>query len=295
MSGGGGSAISTTKAAFLNLVANSQLVPSATYKITDIFEGLFVGTLSINQFSPSATLYAYLPNYIEDNDYKRQYHSALGAIANGEIYTWGEWNYKNESGGALTPDTPSPNVIDTLNRFTQLAKSSINYYTLIELLATIDNQLNITWVEHPHKLNSFEYYAVSQAYSLGKANAALAMLNQFNNFGDYIGQNRGVVIYNCRVDASSTSGVYGNTGTLTSEIYNSFVVGEGSITRNTFQVEGAIYNIVGNVNVRKNVIGGGNSRISDISATDDYYIDILHNELHDNNRLTNITATGAIS
>ena len=39
MSGGGGSAISTTKAAFLNLVANSQLVPSATYKITDIFEG----------------------------------------------------------------------------------------------------------------------------------------------------------------------------------------------------------------------------------------------------------------
>lgn len=290
---GGGSAISTTKAAFLNFVANSQLVPSAVYKITDVFEGLFVETLSINQFNPSATLCAYLPNYIEDADYKGQYHSALGAVADGEIYTWGEWNYKNESGGSLTPNTPSPNVFDTLNRFTQLAKSSTNYYTLIELLATIDSQLNITWVEHPQKLNSFDYYAVSQGFSLGKANAALAMLNQFNNFGDYIGQNIGVVIYNCRVDASSTFGILGNTGNFASEIYNSFVVGDGSINKNTFQAEGAIYNIVGNVNVRKNVIGGSNSRINDISATDDYYIDILHNELYDNNRLTNITGTGA--
>ena len=286
--------IEVTRERFLYLLENGRLKSCQTYEVTDIdgFESVFITTTTTGEFEPQGSGLSFLPNYIESGDYQGQYHVSLGAVADGEIYTWGESNYKNESGGALTPDIPSPNVFDTANRFTQLPKSTVNFYTLVDLIVILDKSLNVTWVQHPQKLNSIQYYAITQAHSVGKAKAALAQLNQRNNFGDYIGQNENVVIYNCRVDASSTLGIFENRGTFSSEIYNCLLINEGSITRNVFQAEGLVYNIVGNVSVRKNVIGGSNSRINDISTSNDFYIDILHNELHDNNRLINITGTG---
>ena len=293
-SGGSVEVIEVTKAQFLALVSANTLAFPAIYKITNIENGLFLETLSANTFSATGTMFALLPNYTPDGNYKGQYHSALGAVANGEIYTWGEFNYLNESGGALTPSLPNPNSFDTLNRFTQLAKSEANYYTNCKLNVVIDSALNITNVEHSLKLNSFDY-SLQNVVNANNTRAAFASLN-LNNTPDYYGANRGVLVFNCRVENTEDVSFFGiatnSTNGYIATISNSYILGQGGINSNVFFADGTIDNILGNVRVRKNVIGGSGSKITDISTSDGFFIDILHNELHDNNRIINITATG---
>lgn len=94
--------IKVTQERFLYLVEHGLLKSCQTYEITDIFDGLFVTTVNNSTFETNAQLLAYLPQYEPEGDYKGQYHAELGAINNGEVYTWGEYNYKNESGGSVT-------------------------------------------------------------------------------------------------------------------------------------------------------------------------------------------------
>jgi len=280
--------IEVDKAGFLALVAADALTFPALYKITDIENGLWVESLSANTFSAICTMFALLPNYRPDGDYKGQYHSALGAVADGEIYTWGEFNYLNESGGSLTPDLPNPNSFDSLDRFTQLSKSTINYYTNCKLNVVVDDSLNITNVEHSLKLNSFDYYLISNNVNNNTARAAFASLN-LNNTPDNFGANRGVIVINCRIentDELQFFGISNNfTNTYVASISNCYIVAEGGIGSNVFFSDSEISEIVGNVRVRKNTLGGSGSAVRRINTADGAFIDILHCHLNDNNRI----------
>ena len=140
--GGGMSAevIEVTTAQFLTLVGDSELTYPATYKITDIQNGLYVETLSANTFKSEATLSFLAPDYT----LHAQYHSTDGAIANGATVTWGGFYWTNISGGNVTPDLPDEADIDSdLSQFSKLSKSVANGYEAINLQVIVDTSLNI--------------------------------------------------------------------------------------------------------------------------------------------------------
>ena len=195
--------IEKTKAEFLQLVTDSELVYPATYKITDIENGLYINSLSVNEFSTISSLQAYVPSYINSGIYKGQYHVEIGAINDGEIYTWGEWNWENTSGGAITPDTPDENTIDSGAGFTQLSKSTDNHYTLNTYNATIDEFLNLRVVRNYNNNNVDVYVAsIMSGYSDGLIIAGISHPQTYANTK--------VITVNC-VFADDTEYTHGNT------------------------------------------------------------------------------------
>jgi len=133
--------ITKTLAQFLALADASNLQFPATYKITDVQNGMFVETLSANTFKSEATLSFLAPDYT----LHAQYHSTDGAIANGATVTWGGFYWTNISGGAITPDLPNEVDIDTdLTQFHKIAKSEANGYLPIILSVLIKDDLTIT-------------------------------------------------------------------------------------------------------------------------------------------------------
>lgn len=204
--GGGGFApevIEVSKADFLSLVGAGGLTFPATYCITDIENGLYINSLSVNEFSTITSLQAYVPSYINSGIYKGQYHAEIGAINDGEIYTWGEWNWENTSGGAITPDTPDENTIDSGVGFTQLSKSTGNHYTLNTYNATIDEFLNLRVVQNYNNNNVDVYVAsISSGYSDGLIIAGISHPQTYANTK--------VITVNC-VFADDTEYTHGNT------------------------------------------------------------------------------------
>lgn len=289
VSAGSGSQV-ITKSDFINLISTSS-VETKTYFISDIEEGVTIEGISPNTFNPNATLEAYVPVYTEDTDYKGQYHKYIGDILDGEIYTWGEFNYKNETGSPLTPSASTPNELDDTFSLTVLPKNESNYYELISFNVVVDAELEITYILHPKTLNCFEYHTV-EAINTEKARACFAWLNYPNNnssFNVNLGSNTNVLIYNCRVAQDSQLGIFNNTGKFTSEIFNCYLAGaQSTIQANTFQSEGFFENLIGEVAIRKNTIGGSNSNINNITAIGGGYIDILHCQLDDNNAIQDI-------
>jgi len=180
-----------------------------------------------------------------------------------------------------------------LDRFTQLSKSEANHYTNCKLNVVIDDSLNLTWVEHSLKLNSFDYYLTSQV-SNSNVKAALASLN-LNNTPSYLGSNRGVLVLNCRLENTDSVAFFGITNNSTNAYFatisNCYIVGEGGIGSNVFFSDGEIKDIVGNVRVRKNTMGGSGSAIRRIEAIDGSFCDVLHNHFNDNSRLEDISVS----
>lgn len=290
--------IEKTKAEFLALVGSFQF--PATYKITDVFEGLYVQTLSDSTFSQTAYLFAYLPNYIPDTDYKGQYVSGLGAIADGEIYTWGEWNYKNESGGALTPDIPSANVFDTANRFTQLSKSTANYYELSNFKADIINSVDITVITNLKNNNTINYWQLYNFVDAETAAAAMAQMNLNNAYSPKNGNNNFVALINNRVEIeANVLGIYSNYGAY---LPNSFIKNcwlkdcgtneEVYISVNNLRDSGVIENCVGAFRIKQAEITNGGARIKNLTALDGGYIDIINVLLRWNSYIEDINFSG---
>lgn len=299
--GGSSSIIEVTKSEFLALVSGEDLQFPATYKLTDVENGLFISTISDTSFNAEATLLIYLPSYTVSGSYKGQYHTEIGSVANGEIYTWGEWNYKNESGGALTPDTPSPNTFDSGNRFTKLTKNSSNFYELSSLLVQISiisgtlylNQYNNT------KTSSTVNNLVGNLFGIG--NSPVAQLN-LNTFLPGSGFNNGVMLLNNRVDFSNNNrGILNNSSNYFSVpgsgnvIQNCYIkgtsIGETGIQSNNLFGSGVISNIYGNVRIAETNIVGGTSSVTNFDIPSGL-INMVHCHVQDNSHISDFTTSG---
>jgi hypothetical protein len=297
--------ISITKSELLNLIA-TNFVLNATYKVTDIKQGLFVQGISPNKVSLDATLLLYAPAYVVSGSYKGQYHAQLGAVANGEKYTWGSKNYQNNSGGSLTPDTPSENVFDTANRFALLPTSDASYQ-LVSAKVKIDNLLNLIQIENTAQQNTLNYYFTT-LNSVDYADAALAQLflkpDVLGTFTDgFCYGNKGVVLLNNRIEFSDgyNVGISNNIGgTFETSIKNCLVRDLGYLNTDTFGIyannlfdSGIIENVVGSIRVGSNNIIGGTSYIKNITCVNGGYIDILHCEIHDNSHIEDWVFSGS--
>lgn len=149
--GGGGVApevIEVTQAEFISLVSSDGLTFPATYKITDIENGLFVNALSANTFSENATVFILQPNYVINGDYKGQL-LPTDTVSIGEIWVYGNHFWESTTGVNSTP-------IDFLNLdgtdWTQIAKSEANNYVSINFIceiAILNNDIYITKLKCP--------------------------------------------------------------------------------------------------------------------------------------------------
>lgn len=139
-----GSVIEITKAAFLTLVSNSSLQYPATYKITDIDNGLWVETLSNNTFSLDATISLFVPDYIASGTNLGQMDAnTIPSVGVGEKVIWGDHYWSNTTGAPVTP------VIVDFQEITGLAKeikASGSSYEIANYSCLLDEQLNILTV-----------------------------------------------------------------------------------------------------------------------------------------------------
>lgn len=185
------SIIEVTKAQFLALVNSSSLVYPAIYKIIDVETGLYLQTFSANEFDINGVLSMLAPDYSLHD----QYHTNDGAIADGDIVTWGGYYWQNTSGGSVTPDLPDEVNIDSNNAlFTKISKSLSNGYSKIDCNVTVDEAtLNIeTFTDnYDNSVNNF----ILGFFGLGYENM---MINH-----PRIRFNEGWSITNCKVDTGA--------------------------------------------------------------------------------------------
>jgi len=199
-----GAVISKTEAQFLALVSGAELEFPATYKITDIQNGLFVNTLSASTFNEAAVLSFLSPDYA----LHAQYHSTDGAVANGATVTWGGFYWTNNTGGAVTPDLPDNFDIDSdLTGWTKVSKSVANGYVEVLLNVTLlptGSSLSVSFVSD-NKCN--QYPAIN---ALDEAEYSYTLLSWIDGaLPPLFVNNQNVFIVNNKLDdASSLSANY---------------------------------------------------------------------------------------
>lgn len=208
--------IEVTKLEFLALVNAKELKFPAIYKITDIENGLFLNSLSKDEFDSSGPMLFLAPDY----SLHEQYHANDGAIANGAIVTWGGYYWKNISGGSVTPDLPDEVNIDSNPAlFTKLSKSVTNGYEEIVCTAVVNpSNLNILLFTDNYN-NTLNNY-VAGFFGISYENT---MVNKPS-----IQFNEGWCITNCKV--TGTGYILGNKSVSTPAIRRCEIPSGKSIT-----------------------------------------------------------------
>jgi len=155
--GGGGSVvIEATKAEFLALVTADDLTFPATYKITDIDNGLFVETLSANTFSPDATISLFVPNYTASGDNLGQMDfSSIPSVGVDEYIIWGDYYWINSTASPITPTITDD--VTLAGGLTKLAKTSGSIYDILNLECVVDASLNIGSIYNASNDNTFAF------------------------------------------------------------------------------------------------------------------------------------------
>ena len=141
--GGGGSVvIEATKAEFLALVTANDLTYPATYKITDIDNGLFIEALSENTFATSGTLSLFVPDYNASGVNLGQMDAVtIPTIAANDMVIWGDHYWVNETASPITPTIIDVVTLD--GGLTQIVKASGSIYDVIEYPCQTDASLNV--------------------------------------------------------------------------------------------------------------------------------------------------------
>jgi len=225
--------IEITQAEFLALVSGSTLEFPATYKITDIQNGLFINTLSANTFRNEASLSFLAPDYT----LHAQYHYTDGALANNAIVTWGGFYWQNTSGGSATPDLPNEGTIST-SGFTKIAKSVANGYVPIILEVTIQvAQGNIYIVSAKDDKDNYIEQSIAAQIVLPFLPLEVNQWNNLTILGNKVLVCNNVVYFNNPMDLSSinnNSGTFSFTSEvpfLISRISQNKLTGQGSTIR----------------------------------------------------------------
>lgn len=139
--GSTGSVIEITKTGFLNLVSDSSLQFPATYKITDVDNGLWVETLSNNTFSLDATISLFVPDYVASGSNLGQMDAnTIPSVGVGEKVIWGDHYWSNTTGAPVTPV-----IVDfqEITGLTKEIKASGSSYEIVSYSCLVDTDLNI--------------------------------------------------------------------------------------------------------------------------------------------------------
>jgi len=263
--------ITKTLAQFLALADASNLQFPATYKITDIQNGLYIDTLSASTFSPTATLSFLAPDYTLHT----QYHHTDGAIANNAIVTWGGFYWQNTSGGSATPNLTSEAILDNTGGFTKITKSVANGYVPILLNAMVTESLfvfyakdengnEVTVNEILNSLIGFNPIDVFQWNDPRIFNNSVLVCNNkllyqqsviYSNIGDfnYEPTNKIASVSENLLNNSTLSSIYANQSFVGSKIYRNVLSGIASSIKNNIQTNECI--------ISSNTLSGINSNI----------------------------------
>lgn len=137
-----GSVIEITKAAFLTLVSNSSLQYPATYKITDIDNGLWIETLSNNTFELSATISLFVPEYAASGNNLGQMSAVtIPTVDTNEYVIWADHYWVNNTDTPVTPTIQDFYVLD--GGLTKITKESGSIYITETYECLIDRELNV--------------------------------------------------------------------------------------------------------------------------------------------------------
>lgn len=207
--GDGGEAsviITATKSEFLNLVNTSNLTFPATYKITDIENGLFLETLSENTFNPQGVLSLLIP------DYTVAPQLVMGqSVTIGDLYSWGNLIWENTSGN--NPDYVSQYELEATD-WALVPKSLANDYVAI--------QLNVTWDATDDLFTSATQDATQNTYSVSAFYSSLFGFDaiQANSWRSINTQSSNICLNNVGDTFKNQVQVFGNFG-------------EGGVSRNS--------------------------------------------------------------
>lgn len=219
--------ISKTQAEFLALVSGSTLEFPATYKITDIQNGLYINTLSANTYSNECSLSFLAPDYTLHT----QYHYTDGALANNAIVTWGGFYWQNTSGGSATPNLPSERTIDNTGAFTQISKSVANGYVAIELNVVIQvfgGSIYITSAKDDK--NNYIEQSVALQFNLGWQPLEVNQWNITTIIENKVLVCNNRVYYISPVDLSFIQGNFGNYSYSQESPYNIARISQNKLT-----------------------------------------------------------------
>lgn len=261
--------ITKTLAQFLALADASNLQFPATYKITDIQNGLYIDTLSASTFSPTATLSFLAPDYTLHT----QYHHTDGVVANNAIITWGGFYWQNTSGGSATPTINGNNSIS--GGFTKITKSIANGYETIILSVSVDDSLNIIYAKDGNgnqvtidtvqpTLIGYNPIDVFQWNEPRVFNNSVLVCNNklvyqqsaiYSNVGDfnYEATNKIASVSENLLNNSTLSSIYANQSFVGSKIYRNVLSGIASSIKNNIQTNACV--------ISSNTLSGINSSI----------------------------------
>jgi hypothetical protein len=140
----------------LQLTDLNQLTFPATYKVTDIQNGLFIETLSANAFSPNATLSLFVPNYTASgNNLGQMDFSSIPSVGAGQYVIWGDYYWINNTASPITPTITDDVTLG--GGLTKLAKSSGSIYDILNLECVVDASLNIGSIYNASNDNTFAF------------------------------------------------------------------------------------------------------------------------------------------
>lgn len=248
--------IEITQAEFLALVSGSTLEFPATYKITDIQNGLYVNTLSASSYSQVCNLSLNCPKTYETttldgNVWKGIWRASKTANVN-DLFIWGGVVWKNKTGAigtatdVVTLDSTNWEYIDrnNFNNNEYIPLSLICYYDFEQSWINYlqDEHLNIIGVDwHENQIYGLNYNPSLQTdWNCMTKTGVIFTLNKLfyaiNNLGS-VGHNiaNGSIFNNdydvqdnkyCSVISNNTAAVYENIAAISdidgavNEVYN---------------------------------------------------------------------------
>jgi hypothetical protein len=252
--GGGGSVvIEVTKSEFITLIGGDDLIFPATYKITDIENGLWLETLSANSYNPQGILSLLIP------DYTVAPQLVMGqSVTIGDKLSWGGQIWENTSGN--NPDYVSQTELEATD-WDLVPKSLANDYVAIQLNAVYDFTNDIfLFASQDGTQNEYSLSQVLASFQGGNAIYANSWQTNINTSQGLTQNNSltGVIVNNTKVQILENSGagnIAKNFGDADSKIQLNDIESGSSIGSNVL-FNGSIYelNIVTNGNNNSGVI-----------------------------------------
>lgn len=251
--------ITKTLAQFLTLAAASNLQFPATYKITDVQNGMFVETLSASTYDRNTLLSLNCPKTydtttVDDNAWKGIWRSSKTANVN-DLFIWGGVVWKNKTGsiGSATNEA----TLDSTN-WDYINRNNFSNNEYMPLLLKCQYDFEEAWVnmladEHGNIIGVD--WHLNQIYGLTYNPAERTDWNCMTKPNVIFFNNQLYAVYNNlqNVIYNRTNGfIYNNDGNVGD---NKFVTVIANNEQDVYENIAADYDIVGAVNEVNNVNG----------------------------------------
>lgn len=251
--------ITKTLAQFLTLAAASNLQFPATYKITDVQNGMYVETLSASTYDRNTLLSLNCPKTydtttVDGNAWKGIWRSSKTANVN-DLFIWGGVVWKNKTGsiGSATNEA----TLDSTN-WDYINRNSFSNNEYVPLLLKCQYDFEEEWVnlladEHGNIIGTD--WHLNQIYGLTYNPAERTDWNCMTKSGVIFSNNQLFGIYNNlgNVISNKTNGfIYSNDGSVFDNKYITAIINN---EQDVYENIGVDYDIDGAVNEVNNVNG----------------------------------------